>query len=109
MKEFMFELNRLIKEPVGAVELANAKRALVGRFALALEEPRSFIGYVFEQKIYGFPKDYWDHYAQRIDAITSAEVQRVAAKYFDPKRLQIVAVGDAEKIKEVMEQHQSGN
>lgn len=109
MKEFMFEINRLISEPVGAVELANAKRALVGRFALALEEPRSFIGYVFEQKIYDFPSDYWDHYAERIDAITAADVQRVAAKYFDPKRMQIVAVGDASKIKDVMEQYKPGN
>jgi zinc protease len=102
MKEFMYELTRIGTEPVTAVELANAKRALVGRFALALENPSSFIDNVFEQKIYGFPKDYWDHYAERIDAITAADVQRVATKYVDPARLQIVAVGDASKIREAM-------
>jgi len=109
MHEFMFELHRLVNEPVGAVEMANAKRALVGRFALALEEPRSFIGYVFDQKIYGFPADYWDHFAERIDAITATDVQRVAAKYFDPKRFQIIAVGDAGKIKGVVEKYGPGN
>jgi predicted Zn-dependent peptidase len=107
MQEFMYEFKRIASEPVTAVELANAKRALVGRFALALEDPRSFIGYVFEQKIYNFPKDYWDHYAERIDAITVADVQRVAAKYLDPKRIQIVAVGDASKIKDVMKVYES--
>jgi zinc protease len=96
-----------VSEPVGAVELANAKRALVGRFALALEDPRSFIGYVFEQKIYNFPADYWDHYAERIDAITTADIQRVAAKYLDTKKMQIVAVGDASKIRDAMNKYEN--
>jgi len=106
MKEFVSELKRIAAEPVGAVELANAKRALVGRFAIALEDTRSFIGYVFEQKIYNFPPDYWDHYAERIDAISAADVQRVASKYLDLKKIQIVAVGDASKIREVMKEYE---
>jgi zinc protease len=107
MKEFILELKRIATEPVGAVELANAKRAIVGRFALALEEPRTFTNYVFEQKIYGFPADYWDHYAERVDAITAADVQRVAAKYIDLKRIQIVAVGDGSKIRDVMKGYEN--
>lgn len=107
MKEFMFELKRIASEDVSAVELANAKRALVGNFALALETPRSFIGYVLEQKLYNFPPEYWDHYAERVDAITAADVKRVAKKYLDTKRLQIVAVGDASKIKDAMMQYQT--
>lgn len=107
MKEFILELKRIASEPVGAVELANAKRAIVGRFALALEEPRTFTNYVFEQKIYGFPADYWDRYAERVDAITAADVQRVAAKYIDLKRIQIVAVGDGTKIRDVMKAYEN--
>jgi len=106
MKEFIGEFKRIADERVGTTELANAKRALVGRFALAQEEPRSFIGYVFEQKVYNFPADYWDHYAERIDAITPADVQRVAKKYLDLKKLQIVAVGDGGKIREVMKEYE---
>jgi zinc protease len=48
------------------------------------------------------PADYWDKYPQRINAITSEDVQRVARKYYDPSRLQIVAVGDAAKIKDAL-------
>lgn len=109
MKEFVYELKRIATEPVSDVDLINAKHALVGRFALSLENPRSFIGNVFEQKIMGFPSDYWDHYAARIDAITASDVQRVAAKYYDPSRLQIVAVGDAAKIREVMDAYGISN
>ncbi len=107
MTEFMNEFKRMAAEPAGSVELANAKRAIVGRFALALEDPRAFLGYVVEQKIFGFPVDYWDHFAERIDSITAADVQRVAKKYLDTKRFQFVAVGDAAKIKDVMRNYES--
>ena len=44
------------------------------------------------------PADYWDKYPDRIDAVTAADVQRVAKKYWGADRLQIVAVGDATKV-----------
>jgi zinc protease len=102
MQEFMNEFARLAKEPVGDVELANAKRALIGGFALSLENPQAFLGNVYLQKTYGFPANYWEQYPQALEAVTPAEVARVAAKYFDPSRMQIVAVGDAPKVREVM-------
>jgi len=36
-------------------------------------------------------------------AITDADVQRVAQKYIDIGHLQVIAVGDAQKIKSVLE------
>ena len=44
------------------------------------------------------PADYWDKYPDRIEAVTAADVQRVAQKYWAADRLQVVAVGDATKI-----------
>jgi zinc protease len=38
-----------------------------------------------------------------VDAITAADVQRVARKYYDASRLQIVAVGDSASVKKVLE------
>jgi zinc protease len=102
MKEFMYEFERIAKEPVGDVELANAKRAIIGGFALSLENPQSFVGNVYQQKLYGFASNYWDQYPQRIAEVTKQDVARVAAKYFDPKSMQIVAVGDAPKIRDAM-------
>lgn len=102
MREFVSEFQRIAKTPVSDVELANAKRAIVGSFALSLENPQSFLGYVFQQKLYGFPSDYWEQYPKYIGAVTEEDVARVAAKYFDPARMQIVAVGEAAKIRETM-------
>jgi zinc protease len=105
MKEFMYELNRLRNEKVPAEELENAKRAIVGSFALSLEQPQSLLQNIITQKLYNLPADYWDAYPQKVDAITAEDVQRVAQKYLDLGHLQVVAVGDAAKAREVLSKY----
>ncbi len=102
MKEFMYELNRMRDEKVSAVELENAKRAMVGSFALSLEQPASLLQNMVQQKIYDMRADYWDTYPQKVMATTAEDVQRVAQKYIDMGHLQIVAVGDASKTRGVL-------
>jgi len=48
---------------------------------------------------------YGECYAAKIAAVTVADVQRVARKYLDPEKIQIAAVGDAGKIKAVLEKY----
>jgi predicted Zn-dependent peptidase len=103
MKEFMYELNRIRDEKVSAKDLENAKRSLVGGFALSLEQPTALLQNLVVQKLYEMPADYWDTYPARINAVTDADVQRVAQKYIDMGHLQVIAVGDAQKIKPVLE------
>ncbi len=105
MHELTAEIRRIGTQPVSAQELQDAKRALVGGFALSLESPQALIGNLLVQKIYGLPSDYWDRYPQRVESITAAEVQRVARKYYDPERLQIVAVGDGASLRKVLAQY----
>jgi predicted Zn-dependent peptidase len=100
MKEFMYELNRMRDQKVPAEELENAKRAIVGSFALSLEQPGSLLQNIITQKLYNLPADYWDTYPQKVAAITADEVQRVAQKYLDMGHLHVVAVGDASKARE---------
>ena len=102
MKEFMYELNRLRTDPVSAEELDNAKRAIIGGFALSLEAPNALLQNIITQKLYNLPADYWDTYPQKVSAITAADVQRAAQKYIDLGHLQVVAVGDATKAREVL-------
>jgi predicted Zn-dependent peptidase len=102
MKEFMFELNRMRTDLVPGEELENAKRAIIGRFALSLEQPSSLLQNIITQKLYNLPADYWDTYPQKVSAITAADVQKAARKYLDMDHLQVVAVGDAAKAREVL-------
>jgi zinc protease len=102
MKEFMFELKRLRDDKVGTEELENAKRAIIGSFALSLEQPQSLLQNIITQKLYDLPADYWDTYPQKVSAITVDDIQKVAQKYIDLDHIQIVAVGDAAKAKDVL-------
>ncbi len=102
MKEFMYELKRMRDEPVTAEELDNAKRAIIGNFALSLEQPQALLQNIITQKLYNLPADYWDTYPQKVSAITTADVQRAAKQYIDLGHLQVVAVGDAAKAREVL-------
>jgi len=102
MKEFMYELNRLRSETVPAEELENAKRAIIGSFALSLEQPATLLQNIVTQKIYNLPADYWDTYPQKVAAITAADVENAAKKYLDMGHLQVVAVGDAAKAREIL-------
>ena len=102
MKEFMYELNRMRTDVVPAEELDNAKRAIIGSFALSLEQPSTLLQNVITQKLYNLPADYWDTYPQKVSAITAADVQAAAKKYIDLGHLQVVAVGDAAKAREIL-------
>ena len=105
MTEFLRELNRIRDEKVPDDELGAARRSVVARFALSLESPQQLIDYAITRKAYKFRADYWDKYPAQIAAIKADDVQRVAKKYINPATMQVVAVGDANKIKTVMEKY----
>jgi zinc protease len=105
MTEFLRELNRIRDEKVPEEELDAARRSVVARFALSLESPQQLIGYAITRKAYNFPAEYWDKYPAQIVAIKADDVERVAKKYINPATMQVVAVGDASKIKTVMEKY----
>lgn len=102
MDELIYEFKRIRDEKTPDDEFDRAKRTIVGSFALQLESPQSLLANIITQKIYNLPADYWDTYPQKIAAVTVDDVQRVARKYLDLTKLQIVAVGDAKRIVEVM-------
>ncbi len=105
MTEFLRELNRIRDEKVPEDELEAARHSVVARFALSLEAPQQLIGYAITRKTYNFPAEYWDKYPAQIAAIKAEDVERVAKKYINPATMQVVAVGDASKIKTILEKY----
>lgn len=105
MSEFIKEIQRLGSQPVPTSELEDAKRALVASFALGLEDSATALNYAIISKIYGYPPDYWDTYPAKIMALNAVDIQRVSKKYLNADAMQIVAVGDASKIKAVLEKY----
>ncbi|HSC25903.1 MAG TPA: pitrilysin family protein [Vicinamibacterales bacterium] len=102
LTDLLKDVEDMCEMPVPDNELMDAKRAIVAGFALSLETPEQVLGYYMQSWVYGLPKDYWETYPARISEVTPAQAQAVAKKYWNPERLHIVAVGDAEKIKDVL-------
>jgi len=103
--EFFNEIRRIRDESVPSKELEESKRSIVAGFALSLEQPSRVLNFAITRKLYGLPADYWDTYSSKIAAVTADDVQRVARKYLNPDALQLVAVGDATKIKTILEKY----
>ncbi|MBZ5574996.1 MAG: insulinase family protein [Acidobacteriia bacterium] len=102
MEEIFKELVDIRDRPVPSDELDGAKRALVANFALSTESPATALRNATMIKEYGFPPDYWDVYPEAIAKVTAADVQRLARKYIPVDNSQIVAIGDASKIRDVL-------
>jgi zinc protease len=102
LEEIFKEMRDIRDRPVPADELQNAKRAMVANFALSTESPATALRNATMIKEYGFPADYWDTYSEKISNVTAEDVQRVAREYIPVDNAQIVAIGDATKIREVL-------
>jgi zinc protease len=102
LADLLKDVAEMRDQPVPADELADHQRATAAVFALSLENPQQVLGYYTQSWLYGLPADYWDTYPAKIAAVTAAQAQAAARKYWDTSRLQIVAVGDATKITDIL-------
>ena len=100
--EFMKEL-RAIADTVPQAELEKAKRYLVLRLPGSFETTRDIAGELVPVALYGLPLDYYDDYSARVQAVTQADVQRVARKYLNPAAFTMVVVGDRATIAPAIE------
>ena len=98
LTDLLTEIRQMRDTEVPAAELSNIKRNIIAGFARSLESPTAILNNYIDSFLYKLPADYWDKYPDRFEAITAADVQRVARKYWAADRLQIVAVGDAAKV-----------
>ncbi|MGD0772810.1 MAG: pitrilysin family protein [Candidatus Solibacter sp.] len=102
LADLLKEFQEIRDVTVPKEELDGAKRTLVASFALGLENPAQVLQRWMQQREFGLPEDYWDTYAEKIMAITAADVMRVAKKYVPYDNVQIVAVGDGDKIRDLL-------
>jgi predicted Zn-dependent peptidase len=101
--EFMKELTRIRQEGVTAEELEFAKQSLLRRLPRQFETAADIARQLTNLVLYDLPKDYFNKYVQRIQAVTAEDVLQAARNYIHPDRSAIVIVGDVAKIREGLE------
>ena len=97
-KELMSEIRGFPSKPSTAEELAAAKeastRSLPGKFETAAATANAMDN-IF---LYNRPLDYYAKLPAKYDAVTDADIVRVAKEYLHPDQLVIVTAGDRSKI-----------
>ncbi len=98
LKEIFGEIDRLQKEPPTADELKSIQAYLSGIFVLQNSTRQGVIYQLAYVNFHGLPADYLSTYIQKLNAVTTSQVQDMAKKYLPVDKFTVVVVGDKAKI-----------
>lgn len=102
LTEFVRELEAIL-EPVSGAELERARNYLALGFPQAFQTVAGTAAMLAELVAHDLPIDTYDRYVEEIQAVTAADVQRVARATLDPARVTIVVVGDRAQVEAPVE------
>jgi zinc protease len=88
------EIARLAKDPIGEGEIERAKDAILNSFVFRLDSPGKVLQEQMTYEFYGYPLDFLEQYERGIQAVTKADVARVAAKYLHRDQMAVLVVGN---------------
>jgi zinc protease len=92
------EIGRLKTVPPTADELRKAKEDQLNSFIFRYDSPDKTLNEQVTLAFFGYPKDFLEKYKTGIEAVTAADVSRVANKYIDPAKLAILVVGNQSQM-----------
>jgi zinc protease len=103
VKEILSEIDKMRGTLPTAQEVDDTKTYITGSFPGDRETPEATVADLWMIETQGLPADYLQKYLAGVKATTGEEVKKAADKLIDPKKLSIVVVGEASKIKESLE------
>jgi predicted Zn-dependent peptidase len=84
--------------PVTAEELDLGRASLTRGYPRGFETAEQVARSIAQLALYDLPNDYFTQFVPRVEALTPADLTRVARAHIDPSKLLTVIVGDREKI-----------
>ena len=100
LKAILEELDKVRQEPVSAEELQNAKEFNKGRLQLQMEDSSAVASWVGRQEAMEGRVRSVDEVLAEIDAVTAADIQRVASRLFEQNKLNLAVVGPYDESQE---------
>jgi predicted Zn-dependent peptidase len=98
IREIAAQIGRIRDEAVTADELADAKEHAKHALPARFESVDEVTDALQDIAVYSLPLDEYATLAARIDAVTAADVQRVAKQWLRPDSMRVVVTGDRAKI-----------
>jgi zinc protease len=97
LTEFFKELDAIGKT-VTEAEVAKARNYVALSFPSDVETTGDLAAKLQEQFVYGLADGWLDQFVSRVQAVTLADVRRVASRHIEPGKVAVVVVGDRKKI-----------
>ncbi|MGA1132803.1 MAG: M16 family metallopeptidase [Prochlorotrichaceae cyanobacterium] len=94
IKAIYQEIDRVREAPIETKELQYAKDVVLNSFVFSFQTPAQVLSRLVRYDFYGYPKDFLFTYRDNIDAVTIADVQRVAQTYLKPEDFVTLVVGN---------------
>lgn len=81
---------------VEQVELAKSR--IITAFAEKMKTPAGSAGVILDMELYGLGRDYLVTFAEKVNAVTPADVQKAARTYLKPQTAAVVVAGPAKEL-----------
>ncbi len=99
VEETLKEFNDLQgTRPITQEELETAKAGLLLGYPAGFERPGLILNHLLQLVLFDLPNDYFLTMPPKIEAVTLADVHRISSQHINPGGLQILVVGDREKV-----------
>lgn len=96
----MEEMEKIRTAPITEEELTTAKAALIETFPRTFESKQGTISLFINDEWTKRDPSYWQTYREKVAAVNTAEVQRVAKEHMDPTKTMLLIVGKWDEVKE---------
>lgn len=105
VQEVIKELNGIVSnKPVTDQELNKIKLNQTLRLPGSWETSAAVAGSISEMVRYGYPKNYFDTYAEKINSLAVNDLNKAAKKVLHPDNMDWIVVGDKEKVEAGLKQ-----
>jgi zinc protease len=89
------EINDMHTRPATGLELQRGKDAILNSFVFEFDSKDKVLQERMVYELYGYPADFLERYRKGVEAVTAADVDRVAKKYLVKDKLAVLVVGKA--------------
>jgi zinc protease len=92
------QIDDLLSNPPSETELKQAKDSILNGFIFAYDSPDKILSEQLTYELYGYPKDFLERFRGAVEKVTGADVNRVARKYIDKRKLAVLVVGNPKEF-----------
>lgn len=103
VEEMLKEVEVLRRDGITRTELESTQNYLNGTFSIRLSTQGGIAGEIVAIEMLELPRDSMETYRERVQAVTPEQVREVVQRHLFPDRMAVVAVGEAEQVRSLLE------